>query len=69
LQEPVLFSGTVRRNLDPFDEKCDEEIWQALQQAHLAPLVEQLSGQLQASVRDGFQTLFYVLHFVSLHCV
>ncbi|PLB52306.1 P-loop containing nucleoside triphosphate hydrolase protein [Aspergillus steynii IBT 23096] len=30
-QDPVLFSGTVRSNLDPFDEYLDSVLWQALQ--------------------------------------
>lgn len=30
-QEPVLFSATVRYNLDPFDEFCDSELWDALE--------------------------------------
>lgn len=34
-QEPVLFSGTLRFNLDPFDEKKDEELWNALAQVNL----------------------------------
>lgn len=29
-QEPVLFSGSIRMNLDPFDEFPDEIIWSAL---------------------------------------
>lgn len=32
-QDPVLFSGTMRENLDPFDEKTDDELWNALEQA------------------------------------
>lgn len=31
-QDPVLFSGSLRFNLDPFDEKTDEEMWNALEQ-------------------------------------
>ena len=31
-QEPVLFSGTLRFNLDPFDEQKDEDLWNALSQ-------------------------------------
>lgn len=31
-QDPVLFSGSLRFNLDPFDEKSDNEMWNALEQ-------------------------------------
>lgn len=34
-QEPVIFSGTVRENLDPFDEYDDATIWFALEQVWL----------------------------------
>lgn len=34
-QESLLFSGTVRSNLDPFDEHTDEDIWHALRTAGL----------------------------------
>lgn len=36
-QDPVLFSGTVRSNLDPFDEHTDGELREALQRVHLIP--------------------------------
>ena len=29
-QEPILFSGTLRKNLDPFDEFTDESIWKSI---------------------------------------
>ncbi|KAG1480249.1 hypothetical protein G6F57_005470 [Rhizopus arrhizus] len=35
-QDVVLFNGTIRSNLDPFDEHPDEAIWEALERAHLA---------------------------------
>ena len=31
-QDPVLFSGTMRYNLDPFDEYGDMELWNVLEQ-------------------------------------
>lgn len=34
-QDPTLFRGTVRSNLDPFNEHSDLELWDALRQAHL----------------------------------
>uniref|UniRef100_A0A8W4FHJ8 Uncharacterized protein n=1 Tax=Sus scrofa TaxID=9823 RepID=A0A8W4FHJ8_PIG len=33
-QEPVLFIGTMRKNLDPFNEHTDEELWNALEECH-----------------------------------
>lgn len=39
-QDPVLFSGTLRMNLDPFDDHGDEEIWRALEHAHLKSFVK-----------------------------
>lgn len=40
LQVPVLFTGTLRENLDPFHTHTDARVWAALRRAHLAPLVE-----------------------------
>ncbi|KAJ2787455.1 Transporter of the ATP-binding cassette (ABC) [Coemansia interrupta] len=34
-QDPVLFTGTIRSNLDPFNEHGDDELWLALRRAHL----------------------------------
>ncbi|PHH84520.1 hypothetical protein CDD83_1818 [Cordyceps sp. RAO-2017] len=36
-QDPTLFRGTVRSNLDPFHEHTDLELWSALRQADLVP--------------------------------
>jgi ABC-type multidrug transport system fused ATPase/permease subunit len=34
-QDPILFSGTLRSNLDPFDQHSDLELWAALKRSHL----------------------------------
>ena len=41
-QDPLLFTGTLRRNLDPFEENSDEEVWRVLQEVHLAEAVKEL---------------------------
>ncbi|KAG6582881.1 ATP-binding Cassette (ABC) Superfamily [Phytophthora cinnamomi] len=43
-QDPVLFSGTVRSNVDPFDQYTDEQIWTSLRRAHLAHVVTALDS-------------------------
>ncbi len=48
----MLFSGSVRRNLDPFDEHSDDELWSALRRAYLADEVERKGG-LTAAVAEG----------------
>ncbi|CAG8602800.1 21542_t:CDS:10 [Gigaspora margarita] len=34
-QDPVLFNGTIRSNLDPFNEHNDLDLWNALRRVHL----------------------------------
>lgn len=52
-QEPVLLSGSVRYNLDPFGQASDLELWGALRQAHLADYVAQQPAALDAQVAEG----------------
>lgn len=52
-QEPVLFSGSVRHNLDPFNRYNDETIWAALNSVRLKKLVAELDGGLDANVVEG----------------
>jgi len=39
-QDPVLFSGTIRSNLDPFDEFSDHQVKEVLSRVHLTPSVD-----------------------------
>ncbi|KYM99989.1 Multidrug resistance-associated protein 1 [Cyphomyrmex costatus] len=56
-QDPVLFSGTLRMNLDPFDCYNDEEVWKALEHAHLKSFVENLPNGLLHEVTEGGENL------------
>ena len=54
-QDPVLFSGNLRMNLDPFGRHSDEEIWRALEHAHLKPFVKKVG--LEYAVSEGGDNL------------
>jgi ABC-type multidrug transport system fused ATPase/permease subunit len=56
-QEPVLFSGTLRLNLDPFDKYSDEEVWRTLELAHLRSFVSTLPDGLQHECSEGGENL------------
>ncbi|XP_048025054.1 multidrug resistance-associated protein 5 [Megalobrama amblycephala] len=52
-QEPVLFSGTVRSNLDPFKLYSEEQIWDALERTHMKECVSQLPLKLESEVVEN----------------
>ncbi|KAI3953363.1 hypothetical protein MKX01_042341 [Papaver californicum] len=53
-QEPTLFSGTVRYNLDPLDQYNDHEIWEVVGKCQLLEAVENKDGGLDSIVaQDG----------------
>ncbi|KAH8365091.1 hypothetical protein KR084_001279, partial [Drosophila pseudotakahashii] len=52
-QEPVLFSGTMRYNLDPFDDHSDEKLWSCLEEVNLKDLVADLPSGLQSKINEG----------------
>uniref|UniRef100_A0A669F1U5 Canalicular multispecific organic anion transporter 1 n=1 Tax=Oreochromis niloticus TaxID=8128 RepID=A0A669F1U5_ORENI len=56
-QDPVLFSGSLRMNLDPFDKFSDEEIWRVLELSHLKSYVSGLQEGLQHKVAEGGENL------------
>uniref|UniRef100_A0AAR2JQW4 ABC-type glutathione-S-conjugate transporter n=1 Tax=Pygocentrus nattereri TaxID=42514 RepID=A0AAR2JQW4_PYGNA len=56
-QDPVLFSGSLRMNLDPFDGYSDEEVWRALELAHLKNFVSGLPDKLNHECSEGGENL------------
>lgn len=52
-QVPVMFTGTVRSNLDPFNEHTDAEVWEALRRAHLAVVVGANPLGLEMELQEG----------------
>nr|XP_021560535.1 multidrug resistance-associated protein 9 [Neomonachus schauinslandi] len=52
-QDPVLFVGTVRYNLDPFENHSDEMIWQVLERTFMRDTIMKLPEKLQAEVTEN----------------
>lgn len=60
LQDPVLFSGSLRMNLDPFDSYSDEEVWRALDYSHLKSFVTGLPNGLYHECSEGGENFRYI---------
>ncbi|KAK6293389.1 hypothetical protein J4Q44_G00357150 [Coregonus suidteri] len=56
-QDPVLFSGTLRMNLDPFETFSDEDLWRVLELSHLKEYVGGLQEGLTHEVSEGGENL------------
>ncbi|XP_063239626.1 probable multidrug resistance-associated protein lethal(2)03659 [Bacillus rossius redtenbacheri] len=52
-QEPVLFSGSLRKNLDPFHEYPDSVLWSALEEVELKEAVSDLPARLDHLMMEG----------------
>ena len=56
-QDPVVFCGTLRENLDPLQQHSDQEIWIALEHAHLKSFVQSLKEGLEYECGEGGESL------------
>ncbi|KAM9674361.1 LOW QUALITY PROTEIN: ATP-binding cassette sub-family C member 4-like [Dama dama] len=52
-QEPVLFSGAMRKNLDPCNVHEDEELWDALEEVQLKKAIEDLPGKMDSEIAES----------------
>ncbi|CAK6438290.1 unnamed protein product [Pipistrellus nathusii] len=56
-QDPILFSGTLRMNLDPFSNSSEEDIWRALELSHLKSFVSSQPAGLNFQCSEGGENL------------
>jgi len=56
-QDPTLFIGSIRSNLDPFDKYTDEQLWRVLEDVHLKVAIENSEGKLDAPVVENGENL------------
>ncbi|KAJ4976248.1 hypothetical protein NE237_001354 [Protea cynaroides] len=52
-QDPTMFEGTVRNNLDPLEEYTDEQIWEAIDRCQLGKEVRKKEGKLDSAVTEN----------------
>jgi ABC-type multidrug transport system fused ATPase/permease subunit len=51
-QDPTLFTGTIRSNLDPFKEHSELDIWEAIDAVNLRDQIEGMKEGLESSVSE-----------------
>lgn len=56
-QDPVVFSGSIRFNLDPFSEFSDEQIWSCLEESGLKEFIVSLENKLEFECSEGGENL------------
>ncbi|KAH9493040.1 Multidrug resistance-associated protein 5 [Bulinus truncatus] len=52
-QDPFLFSGTVRKNLDPRNSHSDDSLWSAIDRCHLRECIDQMGGLEAVITQNG----------------
>ncbi|CAH0557527.1 unnamed protein product [Brassicogethes aeneus] len=70
-QEPILFSGTIRSNIDPMNSYSDSEIWDALEKVQLRKSVESLDFEISnrgSSFSSGQRQLICLARAIIRNC-
>ena len=62
-QLPVLFSGTVRSNMDPFNKYTDDEIWAALEKCRMKDFVGKMTDGLLSRIVSYSFVLLCLSHY------
>ncbi|XP_023225489.1 multidrug resistance-associated protein 4-like isoform X2 [Centruroides sculpturatus] len=52
-QDPMLFTGPLRRNMDPFNEYSEEMLWKAIEEVQLKEVISKLPGGLDSHLTEG----------------
>ncbi|KAL4579999.1 hypothetical protein LXL04_016171 [Taraxacum kok-saghyz] len=52
-QDPTMFNGTLRTNMDPLEEYTDDQIWEALDKCQMGDEVRKKEGQLDSTVTEN----------------
>lgn len=59
----MLFSGSIRLNIDPFNEYEDDDLWRVLEVVHLKSFISSLQDGLLHVILEGGENLRYVNRF------
>ncbi|XP_017911935.1 PREDICTED: multidrug resistance-associated protein 4-like isoform X2 [Capra hircus] len=52
-QDPIVFTGTMRENLDPFNKHTDEELWNVLEEVQLKEVIEELPDKMDTELVES----------------
>ena len=60
-KDPIIFSGTIKMNLDPFETYDDKHLWDALELSNLKGFIQNADKGLMYECTEGGENLRFVL--------